>query len=114
MSDIIKYDILNPIPDKAKPFLKKDTLYIPIKANYRYFIEAAMNNAFGGRDYFLLFGNTKFNNNCRTCQKDGYGRIKLKLKGEIKDYIYDKCKTYGNCDIEYIESAEDYDVFEIS
>lgn len=113
MTDIIKYQVLNPIPDKSKPFVRNGILYIPILEKYRYFLECAQDNAYGGRDYFLLLSKTKFNQSCRICQCDGYGRIKLKLKGEIKDYIYDKCEEEGNCDFEYIESGEDYDVFSI-
>lgn len=111
MTDIIKYDVLNPIPEKNKPYVKQGLLYISINKNYRYFLEAATDNAFGGRTYYLLFSNHKFNQSCRICQRDGYGKIKLKLKGEIKDYVYDYCNRYGNIDFEYVESADDYDVF---
>lgn len=114
MEDIIKYDILNPIPDKSKPFVKKGILYIPIEENYKYFIEAAQDNTYGGRDYFLLLSTIKFNPNCRTCSRDGYGKLRLRLKGEVKDYIYDKCEREGNCDFEYVESADTYDVFSIA
>lgn len=113
MTDIYKYTILNPVPDKSKPFVKNRILYIPMSERYRYFIEAAQDSPCGGREYYILFGKTKFNPNCRVCQPDGYGRIRLKLKGEIKEYIYDKCAEEGNCDIEYVESADDYDVFNI-
>lgn len=113
MNDIIKYDILNPIADKGRPYVKKDYLYLPINEKYRYFIEAAQDNIYGGRDYFLLLGKVKFSPHCRICQPDGYGRIRLKLKGEIKDYVYDQCEQYGNCDFTYVESTDTYDVFSI-
>lgn len=113
MDDIVKYNILNPIAEKNKPYVQHGLLYIPIHGNYRYFVEASQDNTFGGRTFYLLLGEKKFNHNCRICQKDGYGRIKLKLKGEIKDYVYNYCSIYGNIDFEYIESADGYDVFSI-
>ena len=44
---------------------------------------------------------------------DGYGRCKIKLRGDIKDYVEYLCKTTGNVELEYIESSEEYDVFSI-
>ena len=39
---IFKYDILNPVKDNKRPFFdeKRGLFYIPVKANYRYYIEA--------------------------------------------------------------------------
>lgn len=113
MNDIIKYDILNPIPDKSLPFVNKGILYFPIDENYRYFLEASQDNAYGGKDYFILLGKVKFSQHCRLCQTDMYKRVKLKLKGELKEYVNDVCEAKGNVNIEYVESAENYDVFSI-
>lgn len=109
MTDIVKYEILNPVIDKTKPFFRKGILFIPIEEKYRYFIEAAQENAYGEKYYFLLLSKTKFNSNCRICNTDMYGRVKIPLKGEIKDFVENKTTI----DIEYIESGEDYDVFSI-
>ena len=113
MSDIVKYNILNPISDKSKPFIKKGLLYIPINEKYRYFVEATQDNVYGGVDYFILLSKVKFSPHCRLCSLDAYGRVRLRLKGAIKDYVEEQCDTYGNINIEYVESAEDYDVFSV-
>ena len=115
MSDIVKYAILDPIPDKSKPFFdnKTDLFYIPTKTDYNWYVASYIDNQYGGVDYFLLLGKTKFNSHCRRCNTDQYGRTKLKLKGELYDYVRDTCEVYGNIEIEYVESAEDYDVFSV-
>lgn len=113
MTDILKYKVLNPISDKTRPYLQKGILYIPIDEPYRYFVEAAQDNVYGGIDYFLLLGKTKFSPHCRLCQYDMYHRVKVRLKGEIKEYVEDICREEGNINFEYVESAEDYDVFSI-
>lgn len=113
MPDIIKYNILNPVTDKKKPFIRDGVLYFPIKERYNYFVECYTDNIVGGSNYYILLGKEKFNPNCRKCQMDGYGRCKIKLKGDIKDYVEYLCKTTGNVELEYIESSEEYDVFSI-
>ena len=113
MSDIIKYEILNPVSDVTKPFIRKDIFYIPLKKCYNYYIEAAVTNELGGRDYYILLGTNKFNPHCRRCSTDGYGRVKIKLQGDIKDYVYTICERNGNIDVVYTESTENYDAFEL-
>ena len=111
MSDIVKYEILNPVSDRNRPFIRGDIFYIPLKKQYNYYIEAAITNEIGGQDYYILLGINNFNPHCRRCSTDGYGRVKIRLKGKIKDYVNDICERNGNIDIEYIESADNYDVF---
>lgn len=112
---IFTYEILNPVSDTKKPFLNRDGFFIvPMKgARYRYYIEAALNTNNGDRNYYLLLSNTKFDNNCRICNVDNYGRLKLKLRGEFKDFINDEIKYRGNVDVEYVESFDGFDVFEV-
>jgi len=115
MSDIIKYAIIDPIPDKNKPYFdnKRNIFVIPTKTNYSWYILSYIDNGYGGVDYYILLGKTKFNNHCRKCNTDNYGRTKIKLLGELYNYVKDTCELYGNIEVEYIESAEDYDVFKI-
>lgn len=113
MSDIVKYNILNPISNNKKPFYKNNFLYIPSIGKYNYFLEASLQNEYGGVDYYLLFGKTKFNEHCRKCITDNYGRVKINIKGSIKDYVKEECERYGNINVDYVESADDYDVFTI-
>ena len=113
---IVKYEILNPTINNKKPFLdKKGLLFFPIKEAYRYYIECALTNENnGGREYYLLLSKIKFDDNCRLCKTDQYGRCQIKIKGEIKDYILNEIQYRGNINIEYVESADNYDVFSIT
>ncbi|AXH74525.1 MAG: hypothetical protein KNU04_gp55 [crAssphage sp. isolate ctbg_1] len=111
MNDIVKYEIINPIADKSKPYYRSGTLYIPIETKYKYFLETRVLDENGYTQYYFLFGKEKFNKHCRKCQSDSYGKIKLRPKGEIKEYIHDTCKSDGNIELEYIESTDTYDVF---
>lgn len=111
---IFKYDILNPVKDNKRPFFdeKRGLFYIPVKTNYRYYIEAAITNAEnGGREYYILLSNIKFDENCRLCNVDGYGRCKIKVKGELKDYIIQESSYRGNIDVTYMETEDVYDVY---
>lgn len=117
MIDIYKYEIINPIVDKQRPFLNRDGLfYVPLKGtNYKYFLECTrFNPIYKNKEYFILFGKDKFNINCRKCSIDMYGRYKLNLKGEIKTYIDIEANYNTNIDINYVESETEYDVFQLN
>lgn len=114
---ITKYNVLNPKSDRKKPYydISKDIFYFPVKTKYRYFVEASQFNLEKNvTEYFLLLGTTKFDENCRLCEVDGYGKCKIKLKGEIKDYVKSECTERGNIECNYIETEDNYDVFRIS
>lgn len=115
---IFKYQIINPAKDTKKPYYddKKGILYITdIKTPYRYFVEAiTANKEEGGNNYYIILGRNKFDNSCRICHTDGYGRCQVKVKGEIKDFIVNETNERGNININYIESTDDYDVFEVN
>ena len=113
---IYKFEVLNPTTDRKRPFYNKEKgLFIfPVKSKYRYFIECAnINETTGQRDFYLLLSNTKFDENCRLCHTDSYGRCQVKVKGEIKDYIISETTYRGNIDIVYLESEDDYDIFKL-
>lgn len=111
---IYKYEVLNPLTNNKKPFIdKRGFLIIPfIHKKYKYYIETARNNN-SERNYYVLLSDNKFNDNCRKCTVDDYGRLKLILRGELKEYVNTEIKYRGNINFEYVESEESYDVFEI-
>lgn len=109
---IFKYEILNPVKDKKKPFLDRRGFFnIPnLKTNYKYYIECARYNPIlGYKEYYILLSKEKFDNNCRNCKMDDYGRLKIPVKGKIKDFIKDN----DDVNIKHIESEDGYDVFKI-
>lgn len=112
---IVKYEVLNPTINNKKPFLNKEgLLFFPVKEAYRYYVECAITNEYhGGREYFILLGKEKFDDNCRLCKTDYYGRCQIKLRGEIKNYIMEETKHRGNIYVEYVESTHNYDVFNV-
>lgn len=113
---IAKYKILNPLTDHKKPYYdtKRNLLIIPIRNNYKYFLEAAQYNPDKGiNEYYLLLGSNKFDDSCRPCETDMYGRCKLRVIGELKEYVLDQLEDRGNLEVEYVESGDGYDVYSI-
>ena len=111
---IIKYEVINPVKDSKRPFFdnKSGLFYIPVKAPYRYYVEVANTNMHtGGREYYILLSTTKFDEHCRLCSVDGYGRCRIKLRGEIKEYVVEETKYRGNINVIYLESENNYDVY---
>lgn len=114
--DIFQYEIINPVTDKNKPYYNdKIGLIVPhINKLYRYFVECARyNQQTFEREYFILLGVKQFNPNCRKCKVDDYGRLKIPIKGELKINVIAECRDRGNVQIEYIESTDCYDIFQI-
>jgi hypothetical protein len=113
---IYNYEILNPVISPKRPFydIKRKLLFFHANgSSYRYYIEVARNKNTFAREYYVLLSNRKFDDNCRICHVDNYGRCQINLRGEIKDYVIQETKRRGNIEIEYVESERDYDVFAI-
>lgn len=113
---IYKYNILNPLINNKEPYydFEKDNLIIPVSKRYKYFVEAyTFDNETNNNNYYLLLGINKFDNNCRICDTNMYAKCKIKLKGEIKDFVKRECKDRGNIIIKFVESTDDYDVYMI-
>lgn len=113
---VYKYEIINPKINKKKPFLDGRGFFIVPNINkvYRYYIEASKYNPnTGDTDYYLLLSPIEFDERCKTCRVDDYGRLKVFLTGDIKDYITKETKNRGNIKFEYIETIDNYDVFMI-
>lgn len=112
---IVKYEILNPT-NKRKPFLNQKGFFLfPVKKAYKYYIECATTNEFdGNKEYFLLLGTERFDENCRICKTDSYGRCNIKVQGEIKSYIINEIQNKGCVNVEHIETNDDYDIFSIT
>lgn len=113
---IHKYQVINKIKDTKLPFYdaKKDIFFIPIKTKYRYYVEAIVPDGEGGNNYYILLGNIKFDTSCKICHTDNYGRVQVKVRGEIKDFIIRESIERANVNITYIESTSDYDVYEVN
>lgn len=114
--NVTKYNIINPKTDKTLPYYTKDKyLIIPVPNKvYNYFLECTTYNIEEDRnEYFLLLGKEEFDENCRKCQTDGYGRVKIKPKGEFQEYIEKWSRDTRNIVIAYVESEGQYDVYKI-
>lgn len=113
---IYKFEILNPTTDNKRPFFdnKRGLFMFPVKSKYRYYVECAnINPNTNIKEYYFLLSDKKFDEHCRLCHTDNYGRTQIKIKGEIKDFILDEIKYRGNVNVTYLESEDDYDVFKI-
>lgn len=113
---IYKYEVINPITNKQKPFLNKNKILVIPKPNrkYKYFVEAIFQKPNGGeKNYVLLLGINKFDEQCKKCSIDDYNRLKIRVGGELLKYLIDENNAHGNINIEYLESEDTYDVYEI-
>lgn len=114
---IYKYEIINPITNRKKPYIDdKGYLIVPaIGKVYKYYIEASrFNPKKYDKEYFILLSTDKFSSQCKRCRVDDYGRLKLVPHGEIKTILNQQMLEVGNVSFEYIESEEQYDVFGIN
>lgn len=113
---IFNYEILNPVTDKHKPYYdyNMQSLIFTLPIQYKYYLECARyNEQREEKDYFLLMGNDKFDTNCRPCRIDNYNRYKIRVKGELKDYIIQEMQDRGNLNVELDYEAIDYDVYKV-
>ena len=116
MAVILKYNLINPAIDKKKPHYdeKTKTLNFPVKSNYRYFVQASqIDSVTHIKEYFLLLGTEKFDDACKKCQTNQYGRCSVHLSDEFKEYVIQECKERGNIIVEYTESEDTYDVYNV-
>ena len=110
MPDILSFDIINPLTNNKLPFYNntKCLLYIPgLSPKYRYYPNV-------GRRYYLLLNRVKFNRDCRICHTDGYGRLVIPVRGELKEYLNDCCTRTRNIEVGIVEATEVYDIYYIN
>lgn len=113
---IFKYEVINPVTNNKKPFYdyKRKLFLFPVDIDYKFYVECARTNeTTGGREYFILLNNIRFDENCRKCRVDDYGRCQINVRGEIKDYILREMEYRGNIEVNYISNDGDYDVYQI-
>lgn len=113
---IYKYEVTNPVVSHKKPHVDIHGVFIipNIKRMYKYFVEAISKDP----DTYietnvLLLSDTKFDENCRRCRVDDYGRLKVRISNKLREYIMSECKSRGNVNVEYLESEDNYDVYVI-
>ena len=116
MALILKYNLINLAIDKKNPNdkTKTKTLKFQVKSNYRYFIQATqINETTHIKEYFLLLGTEKFDDACKKCQTNQYGKCSVPLTNEFKEFVIEECKERGNIIVEYVESDEGYDAYSV-
>lgn len=114
--NVVKYNVLNKTTNKKLPYYENEYLIIPgVKKQYKYFLECSVYIKDEKRNqYYILLGIDKFDENCRRCSTNGYGSVKLKPQGEIKEYIENLCEESKNVNISYFDSEGGYDVYKFS
>lgn len=114
--EIVKYDIIDKVIDKTKPFFDKEKGFFVfrIQPTYRYYLQARQYNSNTCQyEYFLIMGLTNFNSNCRRFRRDDFGRYKVRLTKELKDYVLNNIEDNLNFELNYIESLDSCDVWQI-
>lgn len=115
--EIIKYELIDKITNKTKPFYdrKRGFFVFKVEPRYKYFCQARQLNAqTGDYDYFLLLSATKFNDSCKKCYIDDIGRYKISPTKELKDFLILNSVDDENFEVIYVESNECYDVWQIN
>jgi len=114
---IFRYELIAPVTDRKKPYIDNNGYFIipNIGKYYTHYIEAARydprNDCY---NFFLLLGTNKFDEQCRTCRIDDYARLKLFLHNNFRKYVINEIAIRGNVECTYLESENNYDVFQIS
>lgn len=109
------YDVINTKVDKTKSwYLYKDNiifakLTLPFKVNY--FLEATLNNK-NGKEPCIILSKDNIDTQCRRCNTDNYGRIKIKPVA-FKDYFKSIYNRDSNIKLDIIDISEDYVVIRI-
>lgn len=114
---IYTYEIIAPVTNRKIPYLDSKGFFIVpnVIKLYNYYIEVKRYNPTKFcYEYFLLLGVNKFDSQCRKCRVDDYARLKAKLHGEFMDYTSSIMTARGNINMEYVESVNEYDVWELS
>ena len=113
---LTEFNIINPVPSRKSPFYnkKKGLFYFPTTIRYSYYLECTkINQVTHDIEYYILLSKTKFNENCKACHLDNYGRCQIKPAGILKEYIEKETMERGNLIMDYIESKEDYDIYNL-
>lgn len=113
---INEFNIINPVINKKSPFfdIKRGLFYFPTNIGYRYYLECSkINDKTKDIEYYILLSRNKFNEHCKSCSLDNYGRCKMKPSGDIKNYLIRETKERGNVILDYVESREDYDIYNL-
>lgn len=113
---LVKYEYLRTSLDKDKPYLKTNRiLVIPnITKKYKYcLLVKRFDNTFKTYEYFMLMGEEQFDINCSKVYYDG-DNINIGLDSEAYDNMLKVVASNRNFDFSYVESEDDYDVWQIS
>lgn len=113
MSWINEYKAVNPVFNKEKPFLgNHNQLIIPMKGFFHKFYMIAARDDHLNERFFILFGYDKFDDNAREIKKDDYGRLKVNLNGNFKNFVKEQLSKRKNLDLCYTESKCGIDIYE--
>lgn len=113
---LVKYEYLRTNLDKDKPYLKTNRiLVIPnITKKYKYcLLVKRYDDTFKAYEYFMLMGEEQFDINCSKVHYDG-DDINIGLDSEAYNTLLKVVHANYNFDFSYVESEDDYDVWQIS
>lgn len=113
--EIYKYEVLSKKINKDNPVYnaaKHSFRFKIYKTNYKYCLEVKRieNNI---EHFYLLLSSEKFHDNCKQIRLDNYGRYKLYCDKELCSELEDCLEQNDVINIKYVETEDNYDVFEI-
>lgn len=114
--NILNYNIVSPNINRKDNYydIKKNLFIFRANTIYNYYLECSrINEITEEEEYYILFGANKFDDNCRPCSIDNYGRYRIRLHGKLKQYVYNETLNRGNILINKINETNDYTVYNI-
>lgn len=113
---IYNFNLIAPKTDSRKPFLNRDGFFvIPTGSiRYKYYIEVSRYHpVYQTEEYYVLLSDTKFDEQCRKGRVDGIGRFCFRPHGDMLAGIEHSMEVLGNVEVEYIESTDEYDLWQV-
>ena len=111
---IYGYNIINKVPNRKAPYYNASNgLFVfPVDTKYLYYIEASQLNE-DVLSFYILLSTTKFDENALRTHRDEYGKMKIKVSGQLKEYIMNEAKYKANFNVTLVEKGYQYDVYKI-
>lgn len=102
--------------NKKYPKYNKDrhTIYTKFDKPYRFYLEVRdYNTDYNTYNYYILLGETKFDENCKSITFDDYGRSKIRCCDNIHNEIMNCLENKNTFDLIRENSNEEYDLYSI-
>lgn len=114
---INNYQVIAPVINKKLPYITNyGTLVVSrFHKKYKYYVEVKQYDTYADDyNYYILLSEEKFDEQCRTCRIDDYGRLFIVLHKDILEYAKAESERRGNLNFEQIDSSDEFDLWKLN